>query len=368
MRVNFLDLRKQYLSIKPEIDKAIEAVFEETAFSGGKFVENFEQKFAEAHQVKHCIAVNNGTSALHALLFALGIGPGDEVIVPVNTFFATPQAVSLCGAIPVFVDCTDTSYNIDPSKVTERIRPQTKAVFAVHLYGQPAALRELKEICDRHNLLLLEDCAQAHLAEFEGQPIGAYGKAGCFSFYPGKNLGAFGEGGAIITNDDALAAALCKIRNHGSTKKYYHDQIGHNYRMAGLQGAILDVKMDHISNWTDIRRERARRYGEQLDGISQLITPAADPDKKHVYHLYVVRAERRNDLQEFLMNKNVYTGLHYPVPCHLQGAYKNLKYQEGDFPIAEKLSGEILSLPMSDQLTEEEVDYVCECIREFYKA
>lgn len=367
MKVNFLDLKKQYLSIKEDIDKAIADVFEQTAFAGGPFVEKFEENFARAHQAKHCIAVNNGTSALHALLMALEIGPRDEVIVPANTFFATPQSVSLAGATPIFVDCEEAYYNLDPTKVEAAITSKTKAIFAVHLYGQPAAMDELKAIADKHNLLLLEDCAQAHLAQYHGQFVGTIGKAGCFSFYPGKNLGAYGEGGAILTNDNALAARLKKLRNHGSEIKYQHEFVGHNYRMSGLQGAILDVKLKHLSDWTDKRIENARRYKENLEGLTSIVLPAQAENLKHVYHLYIIQTKEREKLTNFLQENGIYTGLHYPIPCHLQEAYNSLDYRDGDFPVGERLSKRILSLPMSEQLTTEEVDYVCDKIKEFYR-
>ncbi|MGI9543120.1 MAG: DegT/DnrJ/EryC1/StrS family aminotransferase [Cyclobacteriaceae bacterium] len=366
MKVNFLDLKSQYLSIKPEIDEAIEKVFDKTAFAGGPFVAEFEENFAKAHRAKYCVAVNNGTSALHATLMALDIGPGDEVIVPANTFFASAEAVSLAGAKPVFVECDEKYYNIDPTKIEGAITAKTKAVFAVHLYGQPAPMDPIKAVTDKHDLMLLEDCAQAHLATYKGQFVGNFGVTGSFSFYPGKNLGAYGEGGAVITNDQALYKKLQTIKDHGSDKKYYHKVIGHNYRMSGLQGAVLNVKLEHIANWTAKRRECADLYRKYLHGIDQIILPESMPEAEHSYHLFVIRVQDREQLQQYLTENQIYTGIHYPIPCHLQEAYESLNYPVGSFPISEKYAKEILSLPMSEQLKESEVQYVAEKLKAYY--
>lgn len=366
MKVNFLDLKSQYLSIKPEIDQAIQNVFEKTAFAGGPFVAEFEENFAKAHQAKYCVAVNNGTSALHALLMALEIGYGDEVIVPVNTFFATAEAVSLSGATPVFVESDAIYYNLDPSKIEEAITDKTKAIFAVHLYGQPASMDPIKTIADKHNLLLLEDCAQAHLATYKGKFVGNFGVAGCFSFYPGKNLGAYGEGGAVITNDEELYKKMQVIKDHGSDKKYFHKVVGHNYRMSGLQGAVLNVKLDHIANWTEKRRACANLYRKYLAGIDQIVLPQAMEEVEHSYHLFVIRVPDRDQVQQYLSEQQIYTGIHYPIPCHLQEAYEDLNYHEGSFPQTESYAHQILSLPMSEQLKEEEIQYVAEKLRDYY--
>ena len=366
MKVNFLDLKAQYLSIKPEIDQAIENVFEKTAFAGGPFVAEFEENYAKAHQARYCVAVNNGTSALHVTLMALEIGPGDEVIVPANTFFATAEAVSLAGATPVFVDCDDKFYNLDPSKIEAAITKDTKAIFAVHLYGQPAPMEPIKAIADQHDLILLEDAAQAHLATYQGKFVGNFGKAACFSFYPGKNLGAFGEGGAVITNDEELYRKMQVIKDHGSAKKYYHQVIGHNYRMSGIQGAVLNVKLNYIADWTRRRRQNAELYRQYLNGIEQITLPEAMSDAEHSYHLFVIRVPDRDRLQQYLSENQIYTGIHYPIPCHLQEAYKDLDYETGSFPLSEEYAHQILSLPMSEQLTEEEIAYVAERLREYY--
>ncbi len=366
MKVNFLDLKAQYATIKDEIDEAIRKVIEKTAFAAGPFVKEFEEEFAAVHKARFCVGVNSGTSALHAAMMVLGIGPGDEVIVPTNTFFATPEAVSLTGATPVFVDCEDTYYNIDPEKVAAAVTAKTKAIIPVHLYGQPAQLDKIKDIAARHSLEVVEDCAQAHIAEYKGKPVGTTGVMGCFSFYPGKNLGAYGEGGAVTTNDEALYKKLLALRDHGSSKKYYHDFIGHNYRMEGIQGAILRVKLNHLDGWVDARRRNAGLYRDYLKDVKEIVLPEEMPGAKHVYHLFVIRAPRREELQDFLSQNQIYTGIHYPIPCHLQKAYEGIAPGKGSCPISEKYADEIVSLPMFAELTEEEIAAVAEKIAEFY--
>lgn len=366
MNIKFLDLKAQYLSIKGEIDTAIQKVLFDTAFSAGPYVKSFEENFAKRHGMQYCVSMNSGTAALHAALMALGIKAGDEVIVPANTFFATPEAVSLAGARPVFVDCEPVYYNIDTEKIEDSITDNSKAIIAVNLYGQAARLDIIKEIADKHNLLFIEDCAQAHIAEYKDKSVGSYGACGCFSFYCGKNLGAYGEGGAVVTNDKDLYKKMMMIRDHGASQKYHHEIIGHNYRMAGIQGAILDVKLKYLDEWTEIRRRNANLYRKYLSDCKEIVLPEEMPRAKHVYHLFVIRAKRRNKLTDFLKRNGISTGLHYPIPCHLQNAYKFLGYKKGNFPVSEKYSNEILSLPMSEQLKEEEVKYVSEKIKEFY--
>jgi dTDP-4-amino-4,6-dideoxygalactose transaminase len=366
MKVNFVDLKAQYLSIKDEIDKAIQNVIEKTAFSAGPFVKSFEENFARTHNAKYCVGVNSGTSALHLAMWVLGIGKNDEVIVPTNTFFATPEAVSLCGANPIFVDCDADYFNIDPQGIKKAITKNTKAIIAVHLYGQPARMDEIKAIAEKNNLLLIEDCAQAHIAEYKGKPVGTFGICGCFSFYPGKNLGAYGEGGAILTDNEELYMKMMALRDHGSSQKYYHNYIGHNYRMEGIQGAILNVKLKYLHEWTKKRRENAGIYRKYLAGIKEAMAPLEMSGVKHVYHLFVVRVSKRNELKKFLEDNEVFTGIHYPIPCHLQKAYAFLNQQKGRLAISEKISEEILSLPMYAELAEEEIQFVCSKIREFY--
>jgi len=366
MKVNFLDLRTQYYSIKQEIDSAIQQVLDKSAFAAGPFVKEFEENFAKAQGAKYCVGVNSGTAALHIAFMSLNFKSGDEVIVPANTFFATPEAVSLTGATPVFVDHEELYYNIDPLGIDRVITPRTKAIIAVNLYGQPAQLDIIRSLADKHNLFLIEDCAQSHLATYKGKPVGTYGIMGCFSFYPGKNLGAYGEGGAVITNDEILYKKMMALRDHGSSKKYFHDYIGHNYRMEGIQGAILNVKLKHLPAWTEIRRKNASLYRKHLSGIPEVILPAEVSDGKHVYHLFVVKVPKREELIRFLQENGISTGIHYPIPCHLQKAYEFLGYKKESFPNTEKCAERILSLPMSEQLTEEQIIFVCEKIKEFF--
>jgi dTDP-4-amino-4,6-dideoxygalactose transaminase len=363
MKVNFIDLKVQYHSCREEIDAAIAGVIEQSAFSGGAFVDEFEKNFRRAHQTRYCVGVNSGTSALHIILLALEIGCGDEVIVPANSFFATAEAVSLTGAIPVFVDCEPDYYNIDPSLVERAITPKTKAVIAVHLYGQPARVKALTQLCRRRGIHLIEDCAQAHLAFYDGTPVGGFGICSAFSFYPSKNLGAFGEAGAVLTNDDTIYERLCFLRNHGSTQKYYHRYVGHNYRMDGIQGAVLNVKLKRLPKWTEMRVANAAVYRSFLKNIKNIVLPEVIEMARHVYHLFVVRAERRDELIEFLLKKGIQTGIHYPVACHLQKAYARYKVS---LPVCEAYAAEIVSLPMYPELTRQDIAYVCKAIREFY--
>lgn len=366
MKVNFVDLKAQYLTIKKEIDEAILQVIDHSAFSSGPFVKSFERNFADAHQARYCLGVNSGTSALHIALWASGVEKGDEVIVPANTFFATAEAVSLCSANPVFVDCEPDSYNIDPQRIKEAITSKTRAIIAVHLYGQPAQMDEIKTIAYDNNILLVEDCAQAHLAEYKGEKVGTCGDLGCFSFYPGKNLGAYGEAGAVVTNNKDIYEKMCALRDHGSFKKYYHDFVGHNYRMDGIQAAVLDVKLRYLSEWTTVRRNNADIYRHYLKNIKEIILPHERSYARHVYHLFVLRVLERDRLIEHLEKNNIFTGIHYPVPCHLQRAYIDTSINQ--CPLSEKYAKEILSLPMNADLTENEIQYVCQKIGDFYKS
>jgi len=375
MKVPFLDLKAQYATIKKEVDPAIHEILDNTAFILGKSVLQFEKEFANAHYVKHCIGTSSGTDANHLVLWALGIGPGDEVIIPANTFIATAWGATLCGAKPVFVDCHPDSYNIDPTKVEAAITKKTKAIVAVHLYGQAADMDALNVIVKKHNLILVEDAAQAHLAEYKGKRIGGLSKATSFSFYPGKNLGAYGEAGAVVTNDEQLAKLFVQLREHGQSEKYHHENFGHNYRMEGIQGAVLGVKLKHLENWTDGRRNVAAKYKMLLGDLKQISLPVELPDHKHVYHLYVIRVngesietreETRNKLQSFLSDNDIASGLHYPVPLHLQKCFSHLGYKKGDFPVTEDLARTGLSLPMFPELTDEQIEYVASKIKEFF--
>ncbi|HEY6907046.1 MAG TPA: DegT/DnrJ/EryC1/StrS family aminotransferase [Ignavibacteriaceae bacterium] len=376
MKVPFLDLKIQYQSIKKDIDPAIQNVIDNTAFILGKAVSDFEDNFAKEHQVKHCLGTSSGTDANHMALWALNIKPGDEIIVPANTFIATAWGATLCGATPVFVDCHPESYNIDPAKVEKAITKKTKAIVAVHLYGQPADMDPLREIAKRRNLFFVEDAAQAHLAEYKGKRVGGLSDACSFSFYPGKNLGAYGEGGAVTTNNDEVFDYMKKIREHGQSHKYYHATFGHNYRMEGIQGAVLGVKLRYLPEWTDGRRRAAAKYGELLGDLDTIVLPKEMSWAKHVYHLYVIRvkpgkqgkkSETRDNLQKFLNDQGIATGLHYPVPLHKQECFSSLGYKSGDFPVTEELAETGLSLPMFPELNDEQISYVAGKIKEFFK-
>jgi dTDP-4-amino-4,6-dideoxygalactose transaminase len=364
MKVNFLDLKVQYENIKDEVNNAIQDVIDNTAFVAGKFVKEFEENFAKAHNTKYCVGVNSGTSALHISLMAHNIGPGDEGIVPTNTFFATAEAVSLTGASPIFVDCNRYA-NIDVDKIEDVITDRTVAIIPVHLYGQPAQMDEVVKIANKHNLIVIEDCAQAHLSKYKGTSVGNFGNCGCFSFYPGKNLGAYGEAGAVVTNDKHLYDILMALRDHGSPKKYTHNFIGHNYRMEGIQGAVLNVKLKYLDSWTIARNLNVMIYKELLNGMSQVEFIPTLNDVVHSYHLFVIKCRDRDKLATFLSDNGIYTGIHYPIPCHKQQAYKG--YNDINLPIAEDLASNIISLPMFPELEAEEIKYVVGKIKEFYK-
>lgn len=364
MNVKFMDLKRMHDPIKEEIMKEINEVIEKNSYILGDKVEEFEKNFAGFHNIGFGVGLDSGTSALELGLKALGIGQGDEVIVPVNTFIATASAVAFSGAKPVLVD-NDEHYNIDASKIEKAITDKTKAIIPVHLYGQPADMDEINEIARKYNLVVIEDACQAHGAGYKGKKIGNFSKLACFSFYPGKNLGGFGDGGIVLTNDKELAEKLKMMRNYGQSKKYYHDFFGYNRRLDALQAAVLNVKLKHLNEWNNSRREIADRYRELLKDLP-LNLPTEKLDREHVYHLFVIRTEERDKLAEFLKQNGIDTGLHYPIPIHLQKSYSNLNYKQGDFPVAEKYAGEILSLPMFPGMTNEEVEYVCNKVREFY--
>ena len=376
MKVPFLDLKAQYKSIKNEVLPEIHNVLDNTAYVMGKPVFNFEENFAKAHNAKHCIALSSGTDGNHVALWALGIGPNDEIIIPANTFIATAWGATLCGATPVFVDCHPESYNIDPSKVEAAITPKTKAIVAVHLYGQPADMDPLNEIAKKYNIYLLEDAAQSHFAEYKGKRIGALSDVASYSFYPGKNLGAYGEGGAITTNNDELAITAKMIRDHGGKEKYNHEIYGHNYRMEGIQGAVLGVKLKHLDKWTEARRKVAEKYRELLSDITEIRVPVEMDYAKHVYHLFVIqvtnkageeRSKRRDDLQKYLGENEIASGLHYPVPLHQQKCFEHLGYKKGDFPVSEELAEQGLSIPMYPELTDDQINLVSDAIHKFFE-
>jgi len=363
MNINCLDLSRQHLKIKSEIFKSFEKVYDQTAFSGGQFVEEFENSFSKYIGSNYTVGVSNGTVALHLAMLALGIGNGDEVIIPANTFIATAWGVSHAGATPVFVDCDDT-WNIDPKLIESAITNKTKAIIGVHLYGQPFDVDKLLEICTKHNLYLVEDSAQAQGARYKGINVGVFGQISCFSFYPGKNLGACGEAGGITTNSFDLADRIKILRNHGSKVRYFHDEIGFNYRMGGLEGASLSVKLKYLEEWNNLRRAIAGRYRSEIN--NEKISIQKTPDwADGVHHLYVVTVEDKNKFVEHLKQNGILAAYHYPVPCHLQKAYKYLNYKNGDFPKAEYLAEHCVSLPMFPELTEEEVNYIIQIVNSY---
>lgn len=363
-KIPCLDLKGQHEQVKKEIFEAFEKVYEKTAFSGGPFVEEFEKKFAEYSETKYAVGVSNGTTALHLAMLALGIGEGDEVIVPANTFIATVWGVSYVNATPVFVDCNADTWEIDVTKIEEKITPKTKAIAGVHLYGQPFDIDAVLAICKKHNLYLIEDAAQAQGARYKGKSVGGFGEMACFSFYPGKNLGACGEAGGITTNNENYVKHLHSLRNHGSLVRYYHDEIGYNYRMGGLEGASLSVKLKYLEGWNNRRRAIAKRYLTEI--TNPKIKMQHQPEwADSVFHLFVVTTEDKDGFVKYLADNNIVAAFHYPVPCHLQKAYAYLGHKEGDFPNAEYLASHCISLPMFAELTDEEVSKVIEVINKY---
>lgn len=360
--IPFLDLKAQYLSIKDEINEAITKVLESCQYALGDEVKAFEQEFADYCQGDYGIGVNSGTSALHLALLALGIGAGDEVITVPFTFVATVAAICYTGAKPVFVDIDPVSYTIDVNQIESAITERTKAIIPVHLYGQPADMDPILAIAKKHNLKVIEDAAQAHGAEYKGKRVGSIGDLGCFSFYPGKNLGAYGEAGIVTTNNPEYAHTIKMLRDWGQEKKYYHDLKGYNYRMEGIQGAVLRVKLRHLETWTKARRSHAQTYN-QLLADSGLKPPLEMPYSRHVYHVYAVRTSNRNILQEKLTDNGIQTGIHYPIPVHLQKAYADLGYKLGDFPCSELAANEELSLPMYAELKKSDISYQINLIK-----
>lgn len=352
--IPIVDLKAQYHSIKEEIQNAITGVLESSQFILGKEVAAFEAEFASYCGTAHAIGVNSGTSALHLALLAAGLGPGDEVITVPFTFVASVAAILYAGARPVFVDIEPATYALDAEKIAQAITPRTRAIVPVHLYGHPADMDPILEIARNHNLVVIEDAAQAHGAEYKGRRAGSMGDMGCFSFYPVKNLGAYGEAGAVVTNDAVHARQLRLLRDWGSERKYEHLLKGYNYRMEGLQGAILRVKLRHLERWTESRRAVAAQYGKLLAGSGAGL-PYEAPYARHVYHAYTIRTPQRDATREHLEKSGVQTGLHYPVPVHLQPGYADLGYQRGDFPVAEQAAKEVLSLPIYPELTESQV-------------
>lgn len=364
MKVPYLDLQAQYQGIKAEVLEALNGVLETNSYILGPDVKAFEEEFASYCAGEHCIAVSSGTSALHLALLAGGIGPGDEVITVPFTFVASVAAILYAGATPVLVDIEPDTFTMNPALIEAAITPRTRAIMPVHLYGQPADMNPILEIARRHNLLVIEDAAQAHGAEYSGRRVGTIGDIGCFSFYPGKNLGAYGEGGAVTTNNAEYDHKIRVLRDWGQEKKYHHAVKGFNYRMDGFQGAVLRVKLRHLEAWTEARRACARRYDEALQGLD-IILPPVMPYARHVYHTYTIRTSQRDELQAALQEQGIATGVHYPLPVHLQEAYSDLGYTAGDFPEAERAVGEVLSLPIYPELSTVQQDTVVAAVRDY---
>jgi len=365
--IPFVDLKAQYRSIKPEVTAAIAGVLESCEFTLGSEVAAFEKEFAAYCRGEHGVGVNSGTSALHLALLAAGVGPGDEVITVPFTFLATVSAIDYTGARPVFVDVDPRTLTMDPAALEAAITPRTRAVIPVHLYGRPADMDPIVAIARRHGLVVIEDAAQAHGADYKGRRVGTLGDMACFSFYPGKNLGAYGEGGLVVTDSPEYTRTLRMLRDWGAEKKYEHVLKGYNYRMEGIQGAVLRVKLRHLDDWTEARRAAAARYDELLVD-SGVETPPPAPDARHVYHIYAVRTASRQAWQDALKEQGIQTGVHYPVPVHLQPAFADLGYRAGQFPASERAAKEVLSLPMFPELTTAQCEAVCGAVRRLAQA
>lgn len=363
-KIPFLDLKRQYLSIKEEVLKATEQVFDEQSFSQSEYVTQFENAFSAYCGTQFAAGLSNGTSAIHMAIRGLGIGKGDEVIIPANTYIATVWGTIYEGATPVFVDCDPNTWNIDVAAIESKISPKTKAIIAVHQYGQPCNMTAINAIAKKNDLLVIEDAAHAHGARFKGQRVGSLSDAGCFSFYPGKNLGAYGEAGALVTNNQELDKQVKIMRNQGSENKYWNTTIGYNFRMDGLQGAILSIKLKYLDGWNEKRRAIAKRYQNEIKHPEITWQQSID-ETEPVYHLFVITVKDRDHFLRYMNDNNIYPGLHYPVPCHLQEALKYLDYKQGDFPNSEKLSAHCVSLPMFAELLEDEVSYIIEKINHY---
>jgi len=376
MNVPFLNLKVQYKQIEHEVLPMVTEAMTNGAFIGGPQVLGFEKEFAEFCESKYCAGLNSGTDALRFALMAVGVGPGDEVITVPNTFIATTEAISQAGATPVFVDIDERTYNMDPQKLEAclnqryahgamRSAGRPKAVIPVHLYGQPADMDLILDIAQTHNIKVIEDACQAHGALYKDRKVGSFGSVGCFSFYPGKNLGAYGEGGAIVTQDEEIASKISMIRDHGQAKKYFHDIEGYNGRLDAIQAGVLRIKLRRLSDWNQSRRENAAYYNELLSKVDGVTLPVEADFASSVYHLYVILVDDRDGLQQFLSDKGIGTGLHYPLPLHLQKAYGHLGYEDGSFPVTESVAKKLISLPMFPELTREQIEYVAESIKEF---
>ena len=366
MKVPFVDLKSQYKNIKSEIDSAIYDVIEETAFIGGKYVDLFKLDFQKEYNVKHCIPVANGTDAIYITLKMLGIGKGDEVITSATSWISTSETISQTGAKPVFVDIDTNYYTIDHLKIKEKITKNTKAIIPVHLYGQMADVNYINSICNEYNLFMIEDCAQSHFSELNGKLAGKTGIASTFSFYPGKNLGAYGDAGCIITNNNKLAEKIYMYSNHGALKKHDHKIEGVNSRLDGLQAAILSVKLPYIRKWNESRILIAKKYNQNLNGVGDIELPKIRENSKHTFHLYVIKTSKRDDLKAFLYKKGISTAIHYPVSLPMMPAYNRYSFKKNDYPLSYNHSKKILSLPIYPELSSKKVEYIIKVIKSFY--
>ncbi|MRX72163.1 aminotransferase class I/II-fold pyridoxal phosphate-dependent enzyme [Bacillus lacus] len=369
MKVPMLDLSEQYMSMREEVLASLDEVMKSSRFILGDHVKKLEADVAEYSNVPYAVGVANGSDAIHISLQAGGVKPGDEVITTPFTFFATAGAIARCGAVPVFVDIEPVTFNIDPTKIEAAITEKTKAIIPVHLYGQMAEMDSIMEIADKHNLLVVEDAAQAIGATFKGKKTGEYGHTATYSFFPTKNLGAYGDAGMIVTRDADIAEQMRVIRVHGSKPKYYHHVLGYNSRLDEMQAAILNVKFPHLNDWSEKRRAHAQRYTELLKERlgTAVVTPIEESDRHHVFHQYTIRVAKRDELQQFLKEQGVATMVYYPKPLHVQPVFAELGYKQGDFPVSDQAAEEAISLPMFPELTAEQQDYVVECIEKFYQ-
>lgn len=359
MEIKRIDIQRDFVRHQEAYLEAMKRVCMETAYSGGKYADQFDREFADFCDVKYAAGVNNGTSALQCAMLALGVGVGDEVIVPANTYIATAWGVTYTGATPVFVDCTADTWEIDPSKIEEKITDKTRGIIGVHLYGQPFAFQEVKKIADKYGLFVVEDCAQAHGALYEGKKVGGLGELGCFSFYPGKNLYAFGEGGSVTTDKEEYVKHITRLKNQGCDVRYYHDEVGYNMRLEGIQGAVLSVSLQYLPEWTKRRQEIGERYLREI--TNPCITMQVHPkNTTPVYHLFVITVPDHEDFLTYMRENGVECNMHYPVPCHLQKAYANLGYQRGDCRNAEYLADHCVTLPLFPEMKEEEIAFVIE--------
>lgn len=366
MKIPFVDLKTQYNNLKPEIDRAIFKVIENSAFIGGKVVKDFEDAFAELYGVKHCVSTANGTDSLYIVMKMLGIGNGDEVITVANSWISSSETISQTGAKPVFIDIHPEFYSLDENKLETAITSDTKCIIPVHLHGQMCNMDAIMKIANKYGIPVLEDCAQSHFSKYKEKRAGTFGLAGSFSFYPGKNLGAYGDAGCILTNDDNFALKCRKFARHGALNKHQHEMEGINSRLDGIQAAVLKTKLPHILDWTEKRKKVAARYDELLQGVGDVITPAVREKSEHSYHLYVIRTDKRDELKSNLYEEGIETAIHYPVALPNMMAYEYLGYSRNDFAIASNYENKILSLPIFPEMTEEQIVYVCSRIKSFY--